>query len=66
MAVSTVGVKGDEAALAVWRAGMRAAMRALEPARVLLYGGRVEFDFGAAEVVEYANGVTERMGAHGR
>ena len=65
VAVSTVGVKGDPAALAVWRGGMREAMRRLEPRRVLLYGGRVDFDFGGTEVVEYPNSVTERMG-HGR
>lgn len=65
VAVSTVGVKGDEAALAVWRDGMREAMCRLEPRRVLLYGGRVDFDFGGCEVLEYKNGVTERM-AHGR
>ncbi len=65
VAVSTVGVKGDEAALAVWRDGMAAAMRKLKPSRVLLYGGRIDFDFGCAEVVEYRNSVTERMG-HGR
>lgn len=65
VAVSTVGVKGDEAALAVWSGGMREAMRRLEPKRVLLYGGRVDFDFGGTEVVEYRNSVTERM-AHGR
>lgn len=65
VAVSTVGVKGDADALAVWRDGMREAMRRLEPARVLLYGGDVGFDFGGCEVVEYGNQVTERM-AHGR
>lgn len=64
-AVSTVGVKRDEGALAVWRGGMAEAMRRLEPRRILLYGGDVGFDFGKCEVVEYANGVTERM-ANGR
>lgn len=64
-AVSTVGVKRDECALAVWRDGMAEAMRRLEPRRILLYGGGVGFDFGHCEVVEYANGVTERM-ANGR
>lgn len=65
VAVSTVGVKGDETARAVWRVGMRKAMETLRPRRVLLYGGRVGFDFGDAEVVEYGNAVTERMD-HGR
>lgn len=61
VAVSTVGVKGDEGALGVWRDGMAEAMRRLEPSRVLLYGGDIGFDFGECEVIEYANGVTERM-----
>lgn len=65
VAVSTVGVKESSDALAVWMDGMREAMRRLEPARVLLYGGGVGFDFGGCEVVEYGNDVTERM-AHGR
>lgn len=39
VATSTVGVKGDADALAVWADGMREAMRRVEPSRVLLYGG---------------------------
>lgn len=65
VAVSTVGVKGSPEALQVWKGGMEAAMRALRPCRVLLYGGDVGFDFGDAEVVGYKNSVTERM-ANGR
>ena len=34
---------------------------ALEPARVLLYGGNVGFGFGATELIEYKAG-----GFHGR
>lgn len=62
VAVSTVGVKRDAATLDIWRDGMAEAMRRLAPSRVLLYGGDVGFDFGGCEVVEYANGITERMG----
>ena len=61
VATSTVGVKNDKAALAIWMDGMQAAMNALEPARVLLYGGNVGFDFGAAELIEY-----KARGFHGR
>lgn len=62
VAVSTVGVKRDAATLDIWRDGMAEAMRRLAPSRVLLYGGDVGFDFGGCKVVEYANGITERMG----
>jgi hypothetical protein len=61
VAVSTVGVKKDRDATAVWLDGMCEAMDRLEPSRVLLYGGRIDFDFGSCEVIEYANTVTERM-----
>lgn len=61
VATSTVGVMHDEAAQAVWRDGMREAMRRLEPRRVLLYGKDIGFDFGGCEVVEYEAG-----GFHGR
>ncbi|WP_168163995.1 DUF4417 domain-containing protein, partial [Olsenella sp. HMSC062G07] len=61
VAVSTVGVARDKGAREVWRDGMREAMRRLEPPRVLLYGSRIDFDFGDAEVIEYKAG-----GFHGR
>ena len=41
---------------------MHEAMQRLGSRRVLLYGKDVGFDFGDAEVVRYANDVTERMG----
>ena len=41
--------------------GMQAAMNVPKPARVLLYGGNVGFDFGATELIEYKAG-----GFHGR
>ena len=66
VAVSTVGVKGDETALAVWQAGMNEAVARLRPKRVLLYGGDVGFDFGSCETVRYKNSVTERMANRGR
>lgn len=54
VAVSTVGVKGDEAATEVWRRGMAEALRVLEPSRVIVYGGMLDFDFGNAEVMDFA------------
>lgn len=60
VAVSTVGVKNDKGAVKVWHAGMREAMKRLEPSHVLLYGGDIGFDFDC-EVTEYSNNVTDRM-----
>lgn len=60
VAVSTVGVKNDKEASAVWRDGMAEAMRRLEPRRVLLYGGNIGFDFDEAAVVEYETNTSFR------
>lgn len=65
VAVSTVGVKDSAYSLAIWQRGMECALKQVCPERILLYGGRVDFDFGATEVIEYSNSVTDRM-AHGR
>lgn len=62
VAVSTVGVRRDREARAVWEDGMAEAMRQLRPARVLLYGGNIGFDFGGAEVIEYRDGIKSAKG----
>lgn len=53
VAVSTVGVKGSDDAMSVWFDGMDAALKMLEPSRVLVYGGNIGFDFGDTEIIEY-------------
>jgi hypothetical protein len=54
VATSTVGVHGDEEAERIWREGMQAALEAVKPKRLLLYGGRLDgFEFGGAEVIDY-------------
>ena len=59
VSVSTIGVKRDENALALWRAGMDEAIARLHPETILLYGGRVDYDFGDIRVVEYGNHVLD-------
>lgn len=65
VATSTVGIKGDKGALKAFKSGLKAAIKTVQPVRLLLYGGTIDFDFGDIEVVEYKNHVTERL-AHGR
>lgn len=54
VAVSTVGVKGDRAARDIWERGMAEALRVLDPSQVIVYGGMPDFDFGGAEVMDFA------------
>ncbi len=60
VSVSTVGVKEDQDALAVWHSGMRKAIEMIKPSAVLVYGGELDFDFGDTKVVYYDNQVLER------
>lgn len=53
LATSTVGVKTSKDALQVWRDGMAAALKALKPKKLILYGGVIDFDYGKTQVIEY-------------
>lgn len=61
VSVSTVGIKRNDNALKVFKDGCSEMIRRLKPTRILLYGGKVDFDFGNIEIVEYSNSVTDRM-----
>lgn len=51
--LSTVGVTRDKDAREICLWGMRHMMKKLEPARVLLLGSDLDFDFGKTEVSKY-------------
>ncbi len=61
VAVSTIGVKREEASFHIWKTGMDEMIRVLEPAAILVYGGEVEYDYKGIKVVYYGNHVTEHM-----
>lgn len=61
LAISTIGVKQDDNAMKIWRMGALEMLRRLSPIRVLVYGGKIDFDYGDVEVVYYENHITERM-----
>ena len=61
VSVSTVGVKKYKEAMDVFRDGCEAMIEKIQPKKILLYGGMVDYDFGGIEVVEYVNHVTENM-----
>ena len=46
VAVSTVGVMKDSEAQLIWRAGMDAAIKKLQPETVVCYGSKIDYDFG--------------------
>ena len=55
VAVSTIGVKEDPTAFDIWQAGMHEMIKQLKPKTILVYGGKLEFDYGKIKVVYYEN-----------
>ena len=61
VSVSTIGVKRDEKAFEIWKNGMKAMIQEIQPSVILVYGGKLDFDYGDIKVIYYENKVTERM-----
>lgn len=65
LAISTIGVKQNEEQFEIWRDGVDVMIELLKPKRLLVYGGKVEYDYGDIEVHYFENETTERL-KHGR
>ena len=63
VSVSTIGVKKDEDARRVWADGMTEMIKQIEPSVILVYGGKIEYDYKGIEVRYYENKVTENWKA---
>lgn len=59
VSVSTIGVKEDKTALEIWQAGMREMIRRINPKTIIVYGGKLDFDYGCIKTVCFENKVTE-------
>jgi len=60
VAVSTIGVKENKEALQVWKDGMEEMIKQIEPETIIVYGGKLDFDYGKIKVVYFENKVTEK------
>ena len=59
VSISTIGVKQEDSAFAIWKAGTDAAMKELHPSCVVVYGGDVGYKF-PCRAVYIENDVTTR------
>lgn len=57
VAVSTIGVKENKNAIAIWRDGMDAMIERIKPRMILCYGGRLDYDYKGVDVKYYDNKV---------
>lgn len=66
LAVSTIGVKQNKEQFQIWVDGMDEMIKRLSPIKIIVYGGKVEYDYKNIEVVYFDNETTERMKNNGR
>lgn len=67
LSISTIGVKRDKELYFIWKNGVDAMIDMLSPKRLIIYGGKIEYDYPKElEVVYIENSVTERMNQNGR
>lgn len=66
LSISTIGVKRESENFDIWKNGVDAMIARLEPETLLIYGGKVDYDYGKIKTVYYKNKVTERMLERGR
>lgn len=59
VSISTIGVKQDPNALEIWRAGVNEMIKQIEPKVILVYGGKLDYDYKDIEVIYFDNKVTE-------
>lgn len=61
VSISTIGVKKNKKALKVWKDGVDELIKRIKPSTILIYGGKLDYDYGNIKVIYYENKVTERM-----
>ena len=61
VSISTIGVKRDKEAMQIWKDGVDEMIKRIEPSAILVYGGKLDYDYGDIKVIYYENEVTERM-----
>ena len=61
VSISTIGVKRNKKALEIWQDGMDAMIKEIKPSTILVYGGKLDYDYGDIEVMYFNNKVTEKF-----
>lgn len=61
VSISTIGVKRNKDALEIWKKGMDAMIEHIKPSTILVYGGKLDYDYKDINVIYFENKVTEKM-----
>ena len=61
LSISTIGVKKEDYNFNLWKEGVDEMIKRLKPKTLLIYGGKVDYDYGNIKTIYFDNKVTERM-----
>lgn len=61
VSISTIGVKKGNNELAIWKDGVDEMIKQIEPSTIIVYGGKVDYDFKNINYIYIDNKVTENM-----
>ena len=61
VSISTIGVKRDTEALNIWKKGMDAMIKKIKPSTILVYGGKIDYDYKDINVIYYDTNISKRL-----
>ena len=61
VSISTIGVKKNKEALKIWKQGVDELIKRIKPSTILIYGGKLDYDYGDIKVIYYENQVIEKI-----
>lgn len=59
VSISTIGVKESEDAKKIWSDGVTEMIKQIKPSTILIYGGKLDYDYGDIKTIYFENKVTE-------
>jgi len=59
VSISTIGVKRDASARETWERGVDEMIKRIEPSAILIYGGKINYNFGDMRIKYYGNEVLQ-------
>lgn len=66
VSISTIGVKKNKDALGIWKDGVNELTKRINPSTILIYGEKIDYDYGKIKVIYYENKIIKRFEEYGR
>ena len=65
VSISTIGVRKNKEALKIWKSGVDELIKRINPSAILIYGGKIDYDYKDIKVIYYDNKIIKRFENNG-